>query len=789
MPSLTPAHVSKQYIRRKRSTKMDERKKLKINNLFTTVNLNNKKQVINRSADNDGRINIDKEKKKSIWSLFSKVDDPFEEKKDADSVTDKEYNSKATPDKIYGDKATSDKIYGDKATTDKIYGDRATTDKIYGDRATTDKIYGDKATSDKIYGDKATSDKIYGDKATSDKIYGDKATTDRPNDDIFFTPRNAPQKKEETPRSLSQGLFKNMQENYDIKKEIENISNSFKRKNNILLSEKTDDSLLSNILSAKRIKTNKTKTEDNSSSYNSYKEFFLRVTNHNLKENDEKKKVVSDNLVNNKICYKIKDDNVLSRIKKENKQNLGDLEEKNRNTTLCNYKVDDDSITSGKGLGKTCPTTSDGEKKNMYTCIIKKKNICVPVNVVNENKNKKNNNNIKKLQNCFSKNDKFDIFNHIGDDVFRYILSNVKNKNMLLLNRRFCYIIRFLRLKLIYDESLKNTIPPESIIKTIYASENIEILDLSGCAHITSHHFNLLCNSNNIKFNKTLKILCLKNCNKICDSSLKALLHRFRNLKVVDIRNCYKISHEGIYPLKFRSTLTKLYIGNISASSLTNYHSNDSLRVLFGNSTNGSMAYGSSHDNKNNNSDYILLDTVLKNLVCFEITNAKQLNDISYLYMIAKNLKIFNLSGCNIDDSASIFFKSFTNLIALNLADTKISNEVMKTVVSCSKKLRILDISKTFEMDNNTILQISRNLTNLRKIKLSSLQDLTAIDFSSCWKVNNSFCSANGLHVASGCKLKDVGAYQCSIDRKVCEELKLFETSIYTDINSLEHAD
>ncbi|CRH00100.1 leucine-rich repeat protein [Plasmodium relictum] len=654
--------------------------KIGINNLFVTNNLNNK----NNNINNDKKLIIDNEKKKSIWSLFSNVEDRVKENKDFDNTS---------IDNIFSVKNVSEKGSGMK--------------------------------------------------------------------------------------SINKNLFKNVQNNYEIKKEIENISDSYKRRNNILLTENTDDNILSNIISAKRIKTNQEKNTPGT--YNSYKEFFLRNINQSYNTSNECKNILDKNSTNNNISYKIKDDNIFSRMKKIDK-------DYSKGTGIVNNNNNNEI--------NILPSIKQDEKRNINTTIIKKKNICVPVNVIKENKK-----NIIKKPHGFSKSDKFDIFNHIGDDIFRYILSNIKNKNLLLLNKRFSEMIQLLRIKLIYDESLKNSISPESIIKTIYASQNIEILDLSGCSHITSHHFNLLCNSNNIKFNRTLKVLCLKGCNKITDSSLKILLHRFKNLKIVDIRNCYKISHDGIYPLKFKSTLRKLYMGNATSANVSNYHSNETLKVLF-----------------SCNKENIQLDSPLNNLVCFEITYAKQLSDISYLYIIANNLRLLNLKGCSIDDSSSIFFQSFTNLLALNLSDTKISNEVLKTVLNSSKKIKILDISKTFEIQNDTILQIPKNLRELRKIKLSSLQNvdnfcirellkycrhLISIDFSSCWKVNNSFCNVNGLEIASGNKLKDIGAFQCSIDRKVCEgclsevgctfirvhiynELKIFETSIYTDIESLE---
>ncbi|GAB66507.1 leucine-rich repeat protein [Plasmodium cynomolgi strain B] len=503
-----------------------------------------------------------------------------------------------------------------------------------------------------------------------------------------------------------------------------------------------------------------------STSYNAYKEFFAKgASSQNGK--DEKKAVdkqtLLDDLAESKIRYQIKDDNVMSRMKGARGAN----------------QVNWDSGTKGDSATNATSGTGEGEKKT-HTCMLKKKNVCVPVNMVNEN-NHQNVIKMRKAHQILLKKDNFDIFHHLGDDLFRYIISNVKNKNLLLLNRRFRDIVRCLRLKLIYDVTLKNTIPPESVIKTIYySSDKLQVLDLSGCSHLSSHHFNLFCNSNNIKFDKTLKILCLNSCTKITDSSLKVLLHRFKCLSIVDLRNCYKISHEGIYPLKFKKGLMKLYLGNTTSSTVSNYHSDDTLRVLFscvsppssGESTTQRTAttHGVEMNVQMDN------DTPLKLLSCFEIINAKQLSDISYLYTISRNLKVLNLRGCNIDDTAAIFFKCFTNLIALNVADTKASNEVIKTVCAYSPKMGILDISKTIDVQNETILTVARSLKRLRKIKVSSLQnvdnfavreflkhcrDLVAIDFSSCWKVNNSFC----------------------------HELKIFETSIYADVDALDQGE
>ncbi|ANQ08474.1 Uncharacterized protein PCOAH_00025580 [Plasmodium coatneyi] len=715
---------------------MNEKKQLNIANLFTA-----NRDSGGRTGGDDKRVIIDKEKKPSIWSLFTQV---------GASTEDARKRSEADDDDADGGGGESSPV------------------------------------------------------------------------DVFFTPRNAPQGKQEKEkgednrgnrhvesRTGSQtdhppaatgakpSLFRNTQSNQDIQKEIENITSSFKRKNNILLGENTDDSLLNSILSRKRTKMNVEGSQlaacftppggSSSVSYNSYKEFFAKGASSQNGKDERKvvdKKTLLDDLAQNKMRYQIKDDNVMIRANQANR-------------------------------------TKEEERKT-HTCVLKKKNVCVPVNVVNEN-NHQNVIKMRKAHQTLFKKDNFDIFHHLGDDLFRYIISNVKNKkNLLLLNRRFRDVIRCLRLNLIYDVTLKNTIPPESIIKTVYTSDKLQVLDLSGCSHLSSHHFHLFCNSNHIKFDKTLKILCLNGCSKITDSSLKALLHRFKCLSIVDVRNCYKISHEGIFPLKFKTGLVKLYLGNTTSSStVSNYHTDDTLRVLF-TCVPPSSGESTTQRTATNGGDMCThISTPLKLLSCFEITNAKQLSDISYLYVISKTLKILNLRGCNIDDTAAIFFKCFTNLIALNVADTKVSNEVIKTVCTNSPKMRILDISKAVDVQNETILTVARSLKRLRKIKVSSLQnvdnfsvreflkncrDLVAIDFSSCWKVNNSFCHVNGLNVASGPKLTDVGVYQCSVDRRVCEgaltevgcssvrvhiynELKIFETSIYADVDALDQGE
>ncbi|KJP87671.1 hypothetical protein AK88_02699 [Plasmodium fragile] len=723
---------------------MDEKKQLSISNLFTSNRDDGGRgnQNKGRAGGDDKRVIIDRERKQSIWSLFTQVDA---------SAGDARKRSED------GDDATG----GDISPVD-----------------------------------------------------------------VFFTPRNAPRGRQEKGKEADKGancregsqtdrpsaasgarpgLFRNVHENEDIKKEIENITSNFKRKNNILLGDKTDDGVLNSIISRKRTKMNidgshlaacfTPPAASSSVSYNAYKEFFGKGTsNQNL--TDEKKvidkKTLLDDLAENKTRYKIKNDNVMNRMKEE-------TSEANQGS---NWKNEEE------------------EKKN-HTCILKKKNVCVPVNIVNQN-NHQHVIKMRKAHQILFKKDNFNIFHHLGDDLFRYIISNVQNKNLLLLNKRFRDLIRCLRLKLIHDVTLKNTIPPESIIKTVYTSQNLEVLDLSGCSHLSSHHFHLFCNSNNIKFDRTLKVLSLHSCTRITDSSLKILLHRFKYLSIVDIRNCYKISHEGIYPLKFKSGLVKLYLGNTTSSStVSNYHSDNTLRVLFTSvpppSGESITPRISTHGAEMNEQ----INIPLKSLSCFEITNAKQLSDISYLCIISRNLKVLSLRGCNIDDTVAVFFKCFTNLIALNVADTKVSNEVIKTVCDHSPKMRILDISKTVEVHNDTILTVARTLKRLRKIKVSSLQnvdnfsvreflkhcrDLVAFDFSCCWKVNNSFCHVNGLDVASGPKLTDVGVYQCSVDRRACEgaltevgcssvrvhiynELKIFETSIYADVDALDQGD
>ncbi|SPJ10975.1 leucine-rich repeat protein [Plasmodium sp. DRC-Itaito] len=770
---------------------------LTISNLFRTCDNKGKTNMI---MDNKSKLIIDSEKKKNIWSIFTKLDDSNNKKDDDDLNSSIHLNDNS--------------IHYDE------------------------------------------------------------------NESIenFFSPRNIMENDKKNITYSNGTLFKNREQNYEIKNEIENISNSFKRKYNILLTEKTDDNMLNDIISIKKMKKDQNM---NCPSYNSYREFFLKsegnknnsnssnnncyalnsndfALNNNNNNNNNNMIICTNNesplssnstSINNKMIYnKIENDDISRRINKinniENFKPINTLNDKNiiMNTTsiksttstistsssitthagpIINTKYVDDNDMNSSGqniqihnivekLDSNNKNYSSYNNVNHYsnnnitktTNVIKKKNICVPVKPLNiQHKKKIYNSTPNRKVHTFHKNDKFDILGKLGDDVFRYILSSVKNKNLLLLNKRCCQLIRSLRIKLIYDESLKSSISPDSIMKTIYLSESIEILDLSGCSHLTSHHFHVFSNSNNIKFQKTLKILCLKNCNKISDSSLKLLLHRFKNLEIVDIRNCYKISHEGIYPLKFKHTLKKLYMGNITSSNVTNCHSNDSLKVLF-----------------NSKKDNIQLDTALNNLIALEIINVKLLDDISHLYMIANNLKILNFKGCPIDDTSSNYFQHFKNLLALNLSETNISNHLLNVVIKNSTKLKVLDISKTHEILNNTILEIPKKLKHLKKVKLSHLQnvdnfclreffkyckDLTCIDFSNCWKVNNTFCNLNGLEIAAGNKLKDIGAYQCSIDRKSCEgcfaelgcislrvhvynELFLFETSIYTDIKLLE---
>ncbi|SOV23309.1 leucine-rich repeat protein [Plasmodium sp. DRC-Itaito] len=767
---------------------------LTISNLFRTSDNREKRNMI---MDNKSKLIIDSEKKKNIWSIFTKLDDSNNKKDDDDLNSSLNLNDNSMN-------------YDENESMEN-----------------------------------------------------------------FFSPRNIMENDKKNITYSNGTLFKNTEQNYEIRNEIENISNSFKRKYNILLTEKTDDSMLNDIISIKKMKKDQ---NVNCPSYNSYREFFsksegnksnstsISISNNNsytlnsndltlnnnnsiLCGNNESPLSSNSTIMNNKIIYnKIENDDISRRLNKINNignfKSISTLNDKNiiMNTTsiksttstisttssitthagpIINTKYVDDNDMSSSGQNIQIPNIvekMDFNNKNYIssnngnhystnnitktTNVIKKKNICVPVKPLNiQHKKKIYNCTPNKKVHTFHKNDKFDILGRLGDDVFRYILSSVKNKNLLLLNKRCCALIRSLRIKLIYDESLKSSISADSIMKTIYLSEKLEILDLSGCSHLTSHHFHVFSNSNNIKFQTSLKVLCLKNCNKISDSSLKLLLHRFKNLEVVDIRNCYKISHEGIYPLKFKRTLKKLYMGNLTSLNVTNCHSNDSLKVLF-----------------NSKKDNIQLDTVLNNLIALEIINVKYFDDISHLYMIANNLKILNFKGCPIDDTSSNYFQYFKNLLALNLSETNISNHLLNVVINNSTKLKVLDISKTPEILNSTILEIPKKLKYLKKVKLSHLKnvdnfclrqflkyskDLTCIDFSNCWKVNNTFCNINGLEIAAGNKLKDIGAYQCSIDRKSCEgcfaelgcsslrvhvynELFLFETSIYTDIKLLE---
>ncbi|VWU48496.1 leucine-rich repeat protein [Hepatocystis sp. ex Piliocolobus tephrosceles] len=778
---------------------------------------------------------------------------------------------------------------------------------------------------------------------TFNKTKNDGGTDDGGDDDDdsideFFTPRNAQLRVDNSSlnnsssRNNNTGLFKNTQENYAIRKEIEDIASSYKRKNNILLSDKSNensDNILSNILTAnKKLKINCLTNQINTSvgpkpmpSTNAYNEFLSKSSNRNLNEIKEKTQLLKNNLINNKINFQIDGDNVSRRIQKKNDTsavNMGIQKDGSDTTSSSINSGSTSSSISGKRTNMITtrsidPNTlvpqflnlkktgeNEQEKNKIHTSVIKKKNICVNVNALNENKilhelEKKK----KKKMNNFDKNDKFDIFENLGDDIFRYILSNIKNnKNIILLNKRFCNFIRSTRVKLIYNESLKNTIPPESILKTIYSSKNIKILDLSGCSHITSHHFSLLCNSNNIEFCNSLKYLSLKNCSKLNDTSLKTLLHRFKNLTALDIRNCYNITTEGVFSLKFKRALKKLFMGNLTGANVSNHHSNDTLNLLFNNvcgdksastggattsgaTTSGATTGGASTDGastggattsgittsgattsgttisgattfgattsgttisgattfgattsgtttsgtitnttdkKQSEHNYIIKpQTFLVNIECLEITFSKQLNDITLLSVIAKNLKILNLKGCSIDDSCSETLKELINLVALNIAETKISNKTITTICDHINKLKILDISKTVDLHVDTILLLSRTMNSLKKIKLSSLanvdnfcireflkycKNLTCIDFANCWKVNNSFSNTNGLEVAAGDKLKSIGAFQCSIDRGICEqalssvgcssirvhvhnELNIFETSIYTDIESL----
>lgn len=573
------------------------------------------------------------------------------------------------------------------------------------------------------------------------------------------------------------GLFKNVKVNTSIQDEIKNITESMKRKHNILITNEngTDDDLLSTVLSAKKIKKSDEKLIKTG---NAYSEFLNKASggSQGIKLHEENPKEMVDTTLIKDVSSKLKQEYEMSQQNKALRYNL-------------------DEITKKKIVVPSVITKSSG---SVQKTVIKKKNICVPINEVNEKQL------IAKERKIhgFSKHDKFDIFTNLSDDLFRYILSNVKNpKHLLVLNKRFSEMLRMLRSKLIYDEQLKNTIPPESILKTIYSSPNIEVLDLSGCSHITSQQFTLLGNSNNIKFNRTLKVLCLRNCNKISDSGVRFLLQRFKNLHTVDLRNCYKISPEGLFPLQYKTRLAKLYLGNMVTSNITNNHSNDSLKVLFGNT-----------------GENVQLEPTLKNLVCIEFTYTKQLTDLSHLYLVSKNMKVLNLKGCGIDDSAHKFFKNFSNLLALSVADTKISNEFLNATMEHCPKLKILDISKTFEVKNQTLVEIPKRLKELRKIKLSHLSEvdnfcireifkysknLLSVDFSGCWKVNNSFCNVNGLEIATGNRLKDIGAFQCSVDKHVCErylsevgctnvrihiynELKIIEGSIYNDVEIVE---
>ncbi|OII76215.1 leucine rich repeat family protein [Cryptosporidium andersoni] len=385
---------------------------------------------------------------------------------------------------------------------------------------------------------------------------------------------------------------------------------------------------------------------------------------------------------------------------------------------------------------------------------------------------------------CLS-NDDFKVFPFTTTIFYKDQL--VKSVDLLSINKKLSTFVK----ENIWKISLqKNCHLSDYILKRVISSyKNLGILNMTF-AKLSDKEFRELYFTHNLP--SMIFKLNIQGC-RITDRTLRNVLLRLSNLKILDITDCFLISGITSFPIiRAVGTLEYLSCGVRKLEKTTCTINNSSLISLTGldiETVYNEIKVAKFNQDKAINNEVIIVNSHKTNKNCstpikyLELLNCLLVTKISPLIAYHNTLQYLNLQGCaNIEESElKKTFGSLERLETLIAVDVKNFNDsILLTCMEYCPNIKVLDLSGCNKLTGDTLCKIGISWKNLISLKLSRCENLDnsalrailrnctnleVIDTSNCWKITDDLFEISSNETIP-MNLSKFGIFRLSISKK-----------------------
>ncbi|CDJ36180.1 Chromosome II, complete genome, related [Eimeria mitis] len=359
--------------------------------------------------------------------------------------------------------------------------------------------------------------------------------------------------------------------------------------------------------------------------------------------------------------------------------------------------------------------------------------------------------------------------------------------------RRFAALIRRQRRVLRFSGDASTASSAEALIRAIMSSPSLRLLEITAGGGLSASQMERLSRARSSALPQKLQVLVMRRCNKMSDKSLRTLLLRLRDLRCVDLRDCFSLTDEALLTLGFLPRLERVALGLTAGARGCCRLTCRALKALLTpqrqeqqqqkqqqkQQHQQQQGQGQTQQRPPDQAE----EGCIAPIKFLSLARCSEMKDFTVLANAKATLEFLDLRGTAIDDSSAHVFAELHNLQVLVLADTAVTTTTVSAVVDGCPKLQMLDLSCTGPVSRDCLFRLAFSLPSISRLKLShtaaiddvllahllaELPLLRFLDVSHCWRVTSAFCDAHFI-VASGKQLKRLGLFGCNVERQRVE--------------------
>lgn len=343
--------------------------------------------------------------------------------------------------------------------------------------------------------------------------------------------------------------------------------------------------------------------------------------------------------------------------------------------------------------------------------------------------------------------------------------------------RRFAGLVRSQRRVLRFAGNSSVPVSTETLLRAIASSPGLRLLEVTAGGGLSGAQLERLSRARSSAFPQKLQVLVLRRCARLTDKGLRMLLLRLRELRCVDLRDCFSLTDEAVAPLGLLPRLERVALGLTSGARGCCRLTCRALTTLF------APERQQQNHGQHEQSSSQRREKVVSGVKFLSLAGCSEMKDFNVLAASGQALEFLDLRGTAIDDSSAPVFASLPNLQVLVLANTAVTTVTVSAILDGCPRLQMLDLSSTGAVSRDCFFRLATSLRAVSRLKLShvaSIDDgllahllaelpcLRCIDVSHCWRVTSAFCEPP-FSVAAGIQLRRLGLYSCNVERQKVE--------------------